>query len=750
MHGTVDRAAILAFIAANPARANKRDIAKHFGLKNEHKPALKALLMDLEQEGLLLRQGKRLQHADALPPVMVLAIVGRDDDGGLIATPASHDRDESVQVSISKQPSGTGRIAGIGDRVLARLTAHSAEEGTVWTAKVLKVLDADRSRSLGVLRTVVATGERRVAPIDRKQPEYKLTGDAPNARDGDLIEVEPLRTGSRGRMGLPSARFVARIGSVDSEKAVSMIAIHDHGIPHVFPDAVLVEAENLVPQAFSKREDWRDLPFVTIDPVDAKDHDDAVFARPDTDPANAGGHVIDVAIADVAAHVLPGSAMDAEALKRGNSVYFPDRVIPMLPERISNDLCSLREGEDRPALAMRIVIDKTGAKRRHSLHRVMIRSCRRLAYQEAQAAFDGAPGSRAADIAETVLKPLHDAYLCLKRARERRAPIELDLPERKLTLDETGRVAGVSIPDRLDAHKLIEEMMIQANVAAAETLERKRVHLVYRVHQPPSLAKQESLRDFLKTLGMSIPLGATLEPARINQILANVRGTEHEEVVNQMVLRSQSQAIYAIENHGHFGLNLGHYAHFTSPIRRYADLMVHRALVNAAGLVDQPLPYPDAGRLAAIAEDISVCERRAMAAERDTVDRLIAHHLADRVGDTISGTIGGVSRAGLFVRIGDMGADGFVPVSTLGDEYFHFDEAAQAFVGATSGRGFRLADAVDVRIKAVQPLAGAIELEMVSKGRDLRLKPMSFHKSKRLGRAKPNSFPRRSGGKRRR
>ena len=749
--GAVDKAAVLAFIAKYPARATKRDIAKAFGLKNEHRNALKSLLLELEADGALNRQGKKLTRPDILPSVSVLVITGRDDDGGLLAEPLVVPEGQdapTIQIKTSSAPKT--RTPGIGDRVLARIITPDEEGGTL-SAKIMKVLDAERARTLGVIRTVGKTGERRIAPIDRKQAEYRIhDGDLAKAKDGDLVEVEAVKSSKTGRLGLPLGKIMNVIGTVASEKAVSMIAIHDHGLPYIFPDDVLAEAAEADIQPYAKREDWRDVPFVTIDPADAKDHDDAVFAKPDPHPDNLGGYIVDVAIADVAAYIMPNGAMDLEAEKRGNSVYFPDRVIPMLPERISNDLCSLRENEDRPALNMRMIFSSDGQKKSHSLHRITMRSVRRLSYQEAQHAFDDEAGPRSKDIAGTVLKPLLAAYKIALKGREKRQPLDLDLPERKLEIDEMGRVAGIYIPPRLTAHRLIEEFMIQANVCAAETLERRKLHLIYRVHEPPPLAKQEMLRDFLKTIGITIPLGSALEPRKINGILASVVGTEHQDVVNQIVLRAQSQAIYATDNNGHFGLNLARYAHFTSPIRRYADLTVHRALINAAGLSDSPIPYPDDKTLGSIAENISVSERRASAAERDTVDRLIAYHLADRVGATLDGVISGVSRGGVFVRLGDLGTDGFVPVSTLGNEYFHHDEAAMAFIGADSGLGFRLSDKVEVRIKSVEPLTGSVELEMVSEGQDLGLQTTSFHKSTRKHAGRPRfgkTSGARSGGK---
>ncbi|MFY9697667.1 MAG: ribonuclease R, partial [Rhodoplanes sp.] len=514
------------------------------------------------------------------------------------------------------------------------------------------------------------------------------------------------------------AKVRERLGSLASERTVSLIAIHAHGIPHVFPREALHEAETAKHATLDGREDWREVPFVTIDPIDAKDHDDAVFARPDTDPANPGGFIVNVAIADVAAYVRPGAALDREALARGNSVYFPDRVVPMLPERISNDLCSLKPNEDRPALVARIAIDAQGRKRSHAFHRVLMRSIARLHYAQAQAAIEDQPDATTEPLLPLVLEPLYVAYQALKRARDDRGPLDLDLPERKILLKPDFTVDRVITPQRLDSHRLIEEFMILANVAAAETIERTRTPFVYRVHDEPTIDKLNALREFLASLGISLPKAGALRPEQFNRILARVKGRDVENLVNEVVLRSQAQAEYSAENYGHFGLNLRRYAHFTSPIRRYADLVVHRALIRALRLGRDGLPeHEDMQSLGEIGARISACERRAMAAERETVDRLIAHHLADRVGATFEGHIGGVTRAGLFVKLDETGADGFVPAATLGQDYFRYQEAQHALVGDVSGEAYRLGDAVTVRLVEAAPVAGALRFEILSEGR---------------------------------
>jgi len=729
-----DRETLIRFVAEHPSRSSKRDIAKAFSVRGDDRVALKQLLRDLEDEGLLERRRKRLVRPGSLPPVTVLDITARDADGSLMARPSEWPEDGSAPpaVLIRQSQSGRGRkqppAAGVGDRVLARIRPSESDTGPAHTGKVMKVLDRNRGATLGVFREMPGDAGR-VDPIDRRGKEVIVDPDfVADARDGDLVEIETARI---GRYGMPRGKVLSVVGSVAGEKAISMIAIHDHGIPYRFPEAVLAEAKAAKPVRLGKREDWRKLPLVTIDPSDAKDHDDAVYATPDDNPANAGGIVSYVAIADVAHYVRPGSALDREALKRGNSVYFPDRVVPMLPERISNDLCSLKEGVDRPAMAVRMVYSAEGRKIGHTFHRIMMKSAARLSYQQAQAAFDGNPDDQTAPLQDDVLLPLWNAYQILVRGRDRRQPLDLDMPERKLRLKPDGTVDKVIVPPRLEAHRLIEEFMIQANVAAAETLETKRQRLIYRVHDAPSLAKQEALRDFLKTLDIPLAKGGQLRANSFNGILSKARGKPHETMVNEMVLRSQSQAVYSPDNLGHFGLNLMKYAHFTSPIRRYADLVVHRALIASLALGEGGITPEEEGALEEIAAEISTFERRAMAAERDTVDRLIAHHLADRIGDEFVGQISGVTKAGLFVSLQQFGADGFVPVSTLGLDYYIYDEAHRSLVGEKSGTGYRLGDQVEVRLAEAIPLAGALRFEMLSEGRKLATATRSFHKTKR-------------------
>jgi ribonuclease R len=742
------REALLDYIARNPNNTSKREISRAFQITGDDRIYLKKLLRGLKDEGILQKSGKRFQEQGGLPSVAPLDITSRDRDGGLIAQPIEWDEShgEMPIISVRVDKKAKSHTPGVGDRILARiakLTLPKSKSGkTYYSARPIKTLSKRQDATLGILR-IDDQGNGHVEPIQRRQRELMVeNNDFKDAKNGDLIEVQETRG---KRYGLNLARIIKALGSMESEKAISAIAIHEYEIPHIFPQTLLDEAERAqspTPQSDSKREDWRDLPLTTIDPRDAKDHDDAIFAEFDEDEDNQGGVILYVAIADVSYFVTANSALDKEAQKRGNSTYFPDQVVPMLPEKISNDLCSLREGEIRPALMAKMTFDKSGYKKHHSFHRVFMKNHIRLSYEEAQEAFDGNPNERAKPHMEQILTPLYAAYKILKKGRDAREPLELEVPERKIILDENGRVKSVIVPERLDAHKLVEECMIQANVAAAETLEQKRHTLIYRTHNGPSLDKLEILRTFLSSIDLKIGQSSTILPSLFNQILESQADSAHFELLNQVVLRAQSQAEYSPLNTGHFGLHLKRYAHFTSPIRRYADLVIHRALIDALNIGQEPTMDFEPANLEQIATQISQSERRSMAAERDTKDRLIAHYLSDKVGAEFNARINGVVGAGIFVTLSETGADGFIPVRQLGDEYFIFDDARHAMIGEQSSQGFQIGDRVLVRLMDVSPVSGSLEFEMLSEGKKFKTLPRSRPIK---ARAKRNGSFKRSG-----
>jgi len=647
---------------------------------------------------------------DGLPPVGVADVVERDADGDLFVRPAKAAEDAPLaRLAPDRRESAAG-APGLGDRLLVRF--ETTESGEV-EARLIKRLGQSAHRVLGVVRK--ARREVRIEPVDRRSKESLLIPEveARDLADGDLVLAQVGGSAER-RYGPKRGKVLEVVGREDDPRAASLIAIHAHGIPTGFPGEAEAEAEAAEPPTLAGRLDLRRLPLVTIDPPDARDHDDAVFAEPDDDPRNPGGWIAWVAIADVAAYVRPGSALDRTARDKGNSVYFPDRVEPMLPETLSAGLCSLREGEPRACLAVRMVFDRAGHKRSHRFHRALMRSAAKLSYEEAQAAIDGRPDERSQPLMERVLKPLFAAYAVLKAGRDARAPLEIESAERRIHFGADGQIAAIVPRAALPAHKLIEEFMIQANVCAAETLEQRRTPLIYRVHDAPSDEKIASLVDFLDTLGIRWSKGQRPTTERFDRLLEETRGGPHADIVNEVVLRTQMQAIYDTDNIGHFGLNLDRYAHFTSPIRRYADLVVHRGLIRALGLGDDGLSEADIARMKDTAERITLAERRAMAAERDATDRYVAAFLSERVGAEFEGRISGVTRFGLFVRLAETGADGLVPIATLGAEYFFHDARAHALIGERSGAVWRLGRQVDVRLREATPITGGLLFEMLS------------------------------------
>ena len=699
---------ILDWISANPTMTAKRDIAKAFGIKGADRIDLKRILKELEAEGHLTKRNKTYRDPDSLPPVSVLQVMAPTRDGDIYARPLEWHGDGAEPIILMVLRDSDPAV-GLGTRILGRLTKVSGEQHQ-YEGRIIRKIAVMANKVVGIFRANSEGG--RIVPIERGAKEWSVPHNMTHgAKDGELVEGE--QAGPRGNLGLPKARILNRLGDPTAPKAVSLIAIHQHGIPDDFPQSVLDEADAHKPAGLKGRLDLRDMPLVTIDPADARDHDDACFVEPDTDPKNKGGHIIWVAIADVAHYVTPNSALDREARKRGNSSYFPDRVVPMLPDRLSGDLCSLHEGVPRACIAVRMVITSEGEKISHEFHRALMKSHASLHYEEVQAAMDGSPNDRTLPLLETVIRPLYGAYSALTKARETRQPLDLDLPERKVVLSDEGKVTSVEIKDRLDAHRLIEEFMVLANVAAAETLIEKKSPLLFRVHEEPSQDKLESLRETAQAAGLTLAKGQVLQTRHLNALLRQARDTEDAELINISTLRSMTQAYYSPENFGHFGLALRNYAHFTSPIRRYSDLIVHRSLVSSHNWSKDGLSSWDIENLDETAKQISETERRSMLAERDTVDRYLAAYLSERRGDEFVGRINGVTNFGVFVKIDDTGADGLVPVRSIGNEYFHYDKQSNTLMGSDTGIVLSLGQRVTVRLADVDPAVGDATFELL-------------------------------------
>jgi ribonuclease R len=713
------RERVLEAIRKSGGKAQKRDIAHELGISADQKKELRGILRELEESGALGRTGRKsYADAQALPESGVMDILDRDGDGELLARMRGPEGyfGPSIRLAPGEARRMKGEAAiGIGDRVLAHIGRDDDGE---FVARVVKRLGQSAHRILGVYRTNkdprAKFGGGRVEPADRKARHDIIIEQqhAGEAKDGDLVFVELAP--DRGRAQGPKRGLIKEIiGRESDPRAASILAMHTHGIREGFSEDEEAQAKAAQKPTLKNRTDLRDVPLITIDPEDARDHDDAVYASPDTDEKNKGGWRVWVAIADVSAYVQPGSALDRGAWKRGNSTYFPDRVAPMLPESLSADLCSLREHEERACLAVEMVFDREGRKIRHKFVRGLMRSTAKLSYEQAQAAINGEPHEKTKPLLEPVLKPLWAAYACVWAGREKRQPLDIDAPEHKIIFDK-GKIVGVKRRERFDAHKLIEEFMIQANVCAAETLEQKQRPQIYRVHDRPSDQKIASITDFLPTVGMSWAKGQTVTAGRFNRILDLAQTSPNKDIINEVVLRTQSQAVYSPDNIGHFGLNLARYSHFTSPIRRYADVTIHRALIRALKLGDDGATDKDEQRYEETAQHISETERTSMAAERDATSRYIAAFLADRIGATFEGRVTGVTRFGLFVRLDETQADGLVPISTLGNERWNHDEAAHALVGENSGLRFPLGMRVEVRLEEATPISGGLVFSVLS------------------------------------
>ncbi|MDF0487654.1 RNB domain-containing ribonuclease [Sphingomonas sp. H39-1-10] len=730
--GLPTREQVLDFITTSPRPAGKREIARAFGLSAQEKIGLKALLKDMADEGLIdSAPGRAFHKLGGLPRVTVLRIADVDDGGNVWAVPERWEA-ETPAPRLRVRERKHGALA-VGDRVLAR----TEEAGSGWIAHPMKSLARGEEMILGVLHE--EGGKLWLQGVEKKERRDFPISDAGGAQPGDLVLAEKA-----GRPPRITARVTEILGDPFAPRSFSMIAIHKLGIPTAFAPEAIEEAHRVAGLPLGEaREDLRHLPIVAIDPADARDHDDAVWAAPDDDPANPGGWQAIVAIADVSFYVRPGGALDKDARRRGNSVYFPDRVVPMLPEELSADICSLKEGVDRAALVCHLRIAENGTLQSWRFTRAAIRVAANIAYEDAQAIIDDAASSppasregsgeglspqteanedtpspspsrkREGDLLP-ILTPLWGCWKALSKARAARAPLDLDLPERRVMLDEKGRILSVAPRERLDAHMLIEDYMIAANVAAAKALEAKKAPVMYRVHEPPSREKLVALKDYLKTFGVEFALGQVIRPATFNHILDKVGEVDFRPQIMEQVLRTQTQAYYTPENHGHFGLALGSYAHFTSPIRRYADLIVHRALVDAYKLGPGGLTEGEAAAMEKIGQSISMLERRAMEAERDTIDRYVAAFLATRIGEIVDVRITGVASFGFFATVEGIGGDGLMPVRDLGREYFRYDEAGRRLVGEDSGTEYASGMRLRLRLAESNPVSGALRFEMVA------------------------------------
>ena len=712
MAGLPTKQDLLLWLKDNPNKVSKREIAKAFSITGSYKIGLKKLILDLENEREARSKSNSESFISVIPSTVICIVKGPDKDGDIFLDLLDWSEGEEIPKIFYFERSGSIPVS-VGDRILCELTKVEGKDYH-YEAKLIRRISKtnNSSKIIGVFR-VSSSGGTLEALSKRLNTIWTIPRNAVNGSvDGDIVEAE--QTSPKSRFGMSKARVISILGKTDDSKAISLIAIHEHSIVNEFSKEALSEAVNSAPVTLVDRDDLRHIPFVTIDPADARDHDDACYVELDLDVENKGGFIVWIAIADVAHYVQPNSLLDGEARNRGNSTYFPDRVVPMLPENLSADLCSLHEGEDRPCLALKMILDSGGKKTSQQFFRGLMRSRGSLVYREVQEAIDGNPSKKIQPILESIIKPLYKCYEVLQNTTKERGPLILDLPERKILLDDSGKVASIEFLDRLDAHKVVEELMILANVAAAEELFNNKSYFLYRIHEEPEKEKVNTLREIVKSCGLSFSKGQVLKTHHLNSLLCNAKETEYSELVSMSILRSMPQAYYGAQPIGHFGLALRRYTHFTSPIRRYADLVTHRAIIETINRGQKPLYEFDPVELEAIGESISICERKSMLAERDTVDRYLAAFFSDRLGLEVLGTISGVARFGIFVKIDESGADGLVPVSTIGNEYFRYNREKQVLVAERTGLVLGLGKRVLVRLVETNALTGGLTLQLIS------------------------------------
>ena len=724
----ISKRQILEFIKESPTPVGKREIARAFNIRGGARIALKTILKELLNEGHLNRNGRQVRAVGDLPPVLVVKIIGTDSDGEVLCRPTRWEEDAPLPVIYLNHGRPQPAAPGLNDHVLVRVKKSAPN---VYDANTIRLLGKRPNVIVGVFERRGTYGTIKLTTRRRQRDIRVAMEDSEGAKDGDVVVIEYMQ---RQNGTARKAKVVECIGPISDPKTYSQIAIHSHEIPVKFNGETLAEAESAGPMPLGKRTDLRDLPLVTIDGSDARDYDDAVWAAPD-EKIPGGWHLI-IAIADVVSYVTPGNALDRSAEERGTSVYFPDRVVPMLPEALSNGWCSLVPNEDRPCLAAEIRIDAQGNTRSHRFQRGLMRSAARLTYEQVQTAQDGHPDEKTEPLLKAVIQPLYGAYEALARGREKRGTLDLDLTELQISLGENGHVSAIEPRIRLDSHRLIEEFMITANVAAAESLEAKGAPVMYRVHEPPSPDKLEGLRHSLASLGYKLQAGNAIRPQHFAGILRQATESGHLDLVSSLVLRSQSKAIYSPENDGHFGLGLRRYSHFTSPIRRYPDILVHRALITAHGLGTGGLPKDAVFRFADLGEKTSMTERRAEAAEREAKHRYISAFLSDRVGAQFRGRISGVTRFGLFVTLDKIGAEGLVPIRTLAHDYYDHDETKHKLIGRDSGLTFTLGETVMIDLKEVNIDTSGLVFELIEGGSQRQLDKRTKGKSRHLRKQK--------------
>lgn len=694
---------LISYIEKSGGRVKRGTIAKHYKLKGMQRRALRDNLHHLAKKGRIeLLGGNYIGLPKPLPSPITLHIHRQNAELTLEAVP----QDASLQRPNIHIVVETQMDIGVGDTIEANLT--QLEPNSYVAHPIRKIANEAERPVLGSFSNLGKGLPGQVVPLDPDRLPRRFlidTKDTGNIPDGAIILGRPVTGGDRHAP--PMLELIEVVGN-QAEGVESMIAIHNFNIPYIFPDEVLnYTAElpsSLTDKEIAEREDLRAIPICTIDGPDARDFDDAVYVEQNQD----GSFKVIVAIADVAQYVQEGSPLDKEAFNRGNSTYFPDRVVPMLPERLSNDLCSLRPNEDRPVLACHMTISKEGRLLKQKFTRAVIHSHARLTYDQVMDAINGNFDDLTEDLWNRNLK---DAYACFKvlvKAREQRHALDLDMPETKIIVGANGEIVDVAKRERHDAHRLIEELMIIANVAAAEALEQKKAPCIYRVHPAPSPEKLENLRIVLREYNFKLEKIADINPKHLTGIIKMIHDHPEEELLMQTILRSQQQAVYTPDNDGHFGLSLAKYAHFTSPIRRYSDLIVHRSLIEAYNLPGKGSLKTPRSRFTQLAEHICVTERRSQRAEWDAKDRIVARYYKEKLGRFYEATVMSVQKFGVFVSIEEGVGEGLLPMRYLGDEYFRHDPKRGILQGEKSKKIIKIGDKLRVTLTDADVLSGQL------------------------------------------
>ncbi|MES2252989.1 MAG: VacB/RNase II family 3'-5' exoribonuclease [Pseudomonadota bacterium] len=693
------RIEILELIEKEQRFVTKRELCQLLNIKGARRVELKRVLADLKRDGLYGKNTRYVETVAAEASKRPMREKSESEESHIPDHPATRISDQTR----APRPKSNKPSIGI---------FHINHDGR-W------IESSHRRDAFPPIRCTSA-----VAEAAEKELGVTLTNN----------DVVYFKSNIRGHLEIE-----AIVGNLSEPKVFSLMAIQSHDVPFDFSKASIEQASNARLPALAKRTDYRDLPLVTIDGEDARDFDDAVWATPDEDPKNKGGWRAIVAIADVAHYVRPGDSLDCEAYERGNSIYFADRVVPMLPEGLSNEMCSLKPNEDRACVAVEMVISATGNLKSYRFKRGLMRSVARLTYTNVQEAIDGVFDAIPRTMWETIIEPLYGCYKSLRKARDQRGSLNLESIERKVIFDDLGKIKAIVPRIQQTSNQLIEELMIAANVSAAKALSSKNWPCLFRVHDQPDAMRVENLKRVIQTMRIKIPKIPKMTPQGFNSILE--QETPFKRLVHDLVLRSQAQAIYSPENLGHFGLGLSHYAHFTSPIRRYADLQVHRALIAAFDLGDGGQDILPVNALKLVGEHISQTERTAAQMEREVMDRYLVLYLESYIGHTFSATIVGVTGAGIFFALEGSGAQGFLHKSRMPGDYFVHDEENHRYIGNRTKRIFQLGNTLNVVLDAADSRSSATVFSLPDSPADRSKKDWGAKKSDA---ARPGTWKRES------